>query len=106
ELVGGGVDFLSYVRPKGAARFDEEHLRDALAQLARGLCALHDGHTVHRDVKHSNVLVAPDGRVVILDFGIAQDMDRVATNEGVVGTALYVAPDHPAEDPVGPAADR
>lgn len=51
--------------------FNQPRLKSALCQVARGLLALHDAGTVHRDVKPSNVLVSDDDRVVILDYGVA-----------------------------------
>ena len=73
-----GTDFLSYVRPMD--QLDEERLRAALKQLASGIIFLHEQGIVHRDLKPSNVLVEPDGRVVILDFGlVARAADPYAT---------------------------
>ncbi len=93
ELVKGSR-FLEFVRPEVLA---VERLRRALAQLATGLVALHRAGKLHRDLKPSNVLVTPDGRPVILDFGIAADMvseaDPLRTAEnGIWGTVEYMSP--------------
>jgi hypothetical protein len=93
-----------WVRRDGE-RFDEARLRDAFAQLVRGLSALHRASKVHRDVKPSNVLVTPEGRVVIVDFGLLLDVERDERDASVVGTAHYMAPEQAAGAPVGPAAD-
>jgi len=89
-----GVDFLAHVRaaPPGqrAAR-----LRGALAQLVDGLGALHAAGKLHRDVKPTNVLVTEEGRVVILDFGLVQELVGPAPEPGdpVAGTPAYMAPE-------------
>jgi tetratricopeptide (TPR) repeat protein len=89
------------------ARFDVARLRATLPQLVRGIMALHDAGKVHRDVKPSNVLVMDDGRVVLLDFGVAGDLvrDVEETDPGLVGTALYMSPEQALGQPAGPESD-
>src|SRR4029079_8195735 len=86
-------------------RFDEPRLRSALGQLALGLSALHAAHRVHRDLKPSNVIVTPEGRVVILDFGLIANVARDPHDHAVVGTAHFMAPEQAAGRMVGPEAD-
>jgi serine/threonine protein kinase len=80
-------------------------LQSALRQLVSGLSVLHAAGKVHRDVKPSNVLVTSEGRVVILDFGLAIDALRDGAEDAMVGTAAYMAPEQALLEAVGPAAD-
>jgi eukaryotic-like serine/threonine-protein kinase len=113
ELLAGS-NFLGHVRggalSGGPWRPDQEsRLRKALAQLADGVCALHAAGKLHRDIKPGNVLVTQDGRVVLLDFGLAADLDRsgkyLSVHPGLLGTLDYMAPEQAAALPVSPASD-
>jgi eukaryotic-like serine/threonine-protein kinase len=97
---------------RSASPANIEKLRPALRQLVEGLDALHRAGKVHRDVKPSNVLVARDGRVVLLDFGIATDLHRARgvsdadSDEGnVVGTPTYMAPEQVTSEAPTAASD-
>jgi serine/threonine protein kinase/tetratricopeptide (TPR) repeat protein len=113
ELVDG-VDFLRYVRKRPvsgpgdafADLIDEQRLRAALVQLADGMEALHGNGVLHRDIKPPNVLVRRDGRVAILDFGLAMALDETLdTSEHSSGTLGYMSPEQLGGDPLGPASD-
>ncbi|MEV0430958.1 protein kinase [Micromonospora sp. NPDC050495] len=90
-----------------AGRLGTAETMSIVAQTARALQAAHEVGVVHRDVKPGNLVIEPDGHVVLVDFGIALSADAAeltAANQ-VMGTALYMAPEQLAKTGVSPAVD-
>ena len=86
---------------------DPDAMRELLAQAADAIGAAHAAGIVHRDVKPANLLVTPDRRVKITDFGIARATEGMAlTQTGqVMGTPQYLSPEQAQGRGVTPASD-
>jgi len=80
---------------------------DIVAQTSAALHAAHQAGLVHRDIKPGNLLITPEGRVKITDFGIARIADQVpltATGQ-VMGTVQYLSPEQASGQQAAPATD-
>jgi len=77
------------------------------AQVAAGLAAAHDRGTVHRDIKPSNILIGPEGRAKISDFGISRTVgEDTLTQTGMLsGTPSYLSPEIARGEDPSPASD-
>ena len=86
---------------------------EVLLQVARGLDAAHVRQIIHRDIKTSNILLAPDGTAKIIDFGIAKifrtghdaNGDGLTGEKEIVGTADYMSPEQGSGKPVDARSD-
>lgn len=121
QLYDVGPDYLVMELIKGSpiANVDEpRRLLDLAVQLADGLAAAHEAGIIHRDLKPQNILVTRDGRVKILDFGLAaarpgiggpESLSTVtATAAGtILGTVAYMSPEQArGVSPLTPQSDQ
>src|SRR5690606_26817529 len=95
----------------------ERHVTGYAAQVARGLAAAHARGIVHRDLKPENLFLTRDGRVKILDFGVAKLIHAPAPDDATmaadaltvpgaaVGTVGYMAPEQVLGGPIDHRAD-
>lgn len=110
ELIQGH-DFVQHVRSRStgdhqAPSCDFDRLRSCTVQAAQALDALHRVGKLHLDVKPSNMLVEANGRVVLLDFGMAADWRNNQRNStGPLGTIPYMAPEQVSGEELSPATD-
>jgi eukaryotic-like serine/threonine-protein kinase len=94
-------------RLKEAGHLSVTETMSIVAQTAEALHAAHLHGTVHRDVKPGNLIVKPNGTVILVDFGVARSAQVTSMTglNAIVGTALYMAPEQVAKGDVTPATD-
>jgi hypothetical protein len=92
ELVAGG-SLESYLNRK--KRLPWEEALSYAKQIAEALEHAHNAGVIHRDLKPANLLMAPDGKLKLTDFGIARDTTATALTAAgkTVGTYSYMAPE-------------
>ncbi len=99
-----GRDLKSIVTDKGP--IDSAKVAEYGAQAAAALSVAHGYDIIHRDIKPHNIVLAPDGTIKVMDFGIARAGNTQMTQTGsVLGTAHYVSPEQAQGRTLGPASD-
>jgi serine/threonine protein kinase/tetratricopeptide (TPR) repeat protein len=88
-----------------APLMESRELRRIFSELAEGIITLHESRRLHCDIKPANIMVARDGRTVLLDFGLVNDRSVPRTEELLMGTPSYMAPEQAAGNLASEATD-
>jgi serine/threonine protein kinase len=85
-------------------RLPIKEIRRIFRELALGISALHSAKRLHCDIKPRNVMRARDGRVVLVDFGLASDQTEPSESE-LAGTPAYISPEQVLGQPASESSD-
>ncbi len=86
-----GITLKTYIEKKGRLSFKEA---DSIAiQVAKGIEDAHRHHVVHRDIKPQNIMISTDGKVKVMDFGIARAASAETVKSEVMGSVHYISPE-------------
>ncbi len=88
-----GKTLKSLVKKRGALTLPE--VIDIMSQLSSAIMCAHDSYIIHRDIKPQNVMILDDGRVKIMDFGIAMALNsnELTQTNSVMGSVHYLPPE-------------
>ena len=99
-----GEDLKALISQRGA--LDPMKAAEYASQVCAALAVAHGYDIIHRDIKPHNIVLAPDGTVKVMDFGIARAGNTTMTQTGsVLGTAHYVSPEQAQGRALGPSSD-
>ena len=89
-----GITLKNYLKEKnGPLSFDE--VICYTRQILKALCVAHDNGIIHRDIKPQNIMVQENGRIKVMDFGIAKlpNAETVTVTDKAIGTVYYMSPE-------------
>ena len=86
-----GITLKTYIEKKGQLSY-KEAISIAI-QVGRGIEAAHGKHIVHRDIKPQNIMISTEGKVKVMDFGIARAATSNTINSDVMGSVHYASPE-------------
>jgi len=100
-----GENLEQRLRRQGA--LDPAAVLSIALQVTAALDAAHRRGIVHRDIKPHNILITPEGRVKVTDFGIAKALSASSDTETgiIIGSVHYFSPEQARGDPTGPQSD-
>ncbi len=87
------IEGLTVTQIMEVGRYRYRGVKRVLRGLLNGLTVLHDCGLIHRDVKPDNIMVTPNGRVVLVDFNAARTISTASQDTVVMGTVGYASPE-------------
>ena len=100
-----GEDLRILLRSKG--KLSAQEAVNVIEQICRALDAAHSEGVIHRDLKPQNVMQDPQGRVVVMDFGLARSLESEGMTQSgaLVGTLEYMSPEQALGASLDPRSD-
>lgn len=86
-----GITLKTYIEKKGRLTFKEAV--SIAIQVGRGIEAAHNKNIVHRDIKPQNIMISTEGKVKVMDFGIARAATSNTIHSDVMGSVHYSSPE-------------
>ena len=86
-----GITLKTYIEKKGQLSFKEAV--SIAIQVGRGIEAAHNKNIVHRDIKPQNIMISTEGKVKVMDFGIARAASSNTVSSDVMGSVHYSSPE-------------
>ena len=86
-----GITLKTYIEKKGQLSFKEA--TSIAIQVARGIEAAHNKQIIHRDIKPQNIMISTEGKVKVMDFGIARASNSNTISSEVMGSVHYASPE-------------
>lgn len=90
ELVEG-ITLKKYIEKK--SRLSIKEAISIAIQVSMGIEAAHNNHIIHRDIKPQNIMISRDGKVKVMDFGIAKAATSNTITSNVMGSVHYTSPE-------------
>ena len=86
-----GITLKTYIEKKGQLSFKEAV--SIAIQVGRGIEAAHNNQIIHRDIKPQNIMISTEGKVKVMDFGIARAASSNTISSDVMGSVHYSSPE-------------
>lgn len=99
-----GLAVTEYIESNGT--FSEKEISTLIPQLCDALSAIHQHGIIHRDVSPNNIIITPDGRLKLIDFGISRvKKQNQSTDTVILGTHGFAAPEQFGFHQTSPQSD-